>query len=218
MREAKYPTSATSTVLQIGRAWRSVIISCSFTSVSVLSLDSCSKCSTGNKALIFLLHILSIMACLSVLLMAWETQQKSNYLPVPTPCLKYRQEERHLIDTFNRYNLEDTSGALKAIFTMQLTHYSIKAIFTWRQESSFPGFHCWFSYDKILLDSASTPPQQKEAADKFGGELTGLYRLLTPQLSWAASVSSQQQRPFPASEFTWGPGRGVFSCVHSQPQ
>lgn len=49
--------------------------------------------------------------------MAWETQQKWNYLPVPTPCLKYWQKERH-IDKFNMYDVEDTSGALKAIFTM----------------------------------------------------------------------------------------------------
>lgn len=46
------------------------------------------------------------------------------------------------------------------------------------------------------------PPQQEEAAAKFGGEFICLHGLLTPQLFWAASVSSQQQRPFPAFEFT----------------
>lgn len=55
--------------------------------------------------------------------------------------------------------------------------------------SSFP---LLVSHNKILLESTSVPPQQKVAVDKFGGGLVCSHRYLTPQLSWAASVSSRQ--------------------------
>lgn len=59
-----------------------------------------SKCRTiiitGNQALFCIVHILPVIAYMAVLLMACEAQQKPNYPSVPTPSLKYWQEERYL--------------------------------------------------------------------------------------------------------------------------
>lgn len=116
---------------------------------------------TGNKALVFLLHILSIMACLSAQLCLRSTTEIKLSVCI-FPLSEVLTRGKTPIDKFSTYDLEHTSGALKAIFTMELTYYSIKAIFTWRQESSLPAFHCWFAHDKILLESASTPLSRKK--------------------------------------------------------